>query len=265
MGVFSPTYAQKKYERQLVHDRVVINSPDSTVVTFVWPIQNREVKPQEDKVYYWFKADKVRTSRGGYGGKVLHGDYTVFYIDQNLKEKGRFSRGLKTGTWKSWYPNGELKEIVQWSGGQRHGVYKSYRSDHTMYRSGEYEEGQLLGKMKEYDEKGKLIVPPQKPKTKPTKLKKTKQGKANKRFLFFFKKKGKDSTATKKGGFALFKKKSKVVDTTGKAMKKKKLADKDCGDMPCPELDKKKKVPAKTRKTAAKKEEQAVPPLSKDQ
>ena len=148
--------AQHRLLKQLVHDRVVVNSPDSTVVAFVYP-HSEDVKAKEEKVYYWYKADKIRTTRGGFGGKLLHGEYTAFYIDQNLKEKGQFKKGLKKGAWKAWYPNGELKEVVKWKKGQRNGAFATYRSDNTLYRTGKYKDDQPKGKFQEYDEKGKAI------------------------------------------------------------------------------------------------------------
>src|SRR4051812_5239292 len=79
--------AQNEFLKQVVQDRITINSTDSTVVTYLWP-SKEEIKVDEEKVYYWYKANQIRTSRGGYAGELLHGNYTCYYIDQNLKQKG---------------------------------------------------------------------------------------------------------------------------------------------------------------------------------
>jgi hypothetical protein len=255
LGVFSSAQAQRKYLRQVVHDRVVVNSPDSTVVTYVWPVGNKEVEAEEEKVYYWYKADKVRTSRGGFGGKVLHGDYTSFYIDQNLKEKGKFVKGLKVGTWKAWYPNGELKEIMHWKKGQRNGSFITYRSDHTIYKTGKYKDDKLKGKVKEYDEAGKRV---RHKKAKTPKLKKT----SGRRFLFF-KRKAKDTTSAKTNK-KVPKTKKASLDSTNQAAKKavQPCKNQEGVEIPCPDFDKKKKVakPKKKKEPAAKKEENTFPP-----
>ncbi len=85
-----------------------------------------KLKPKIDRMYYWLKSMKVHTSRGAYEGKLLHGSYSAFYRNNNLKEKGQFKKGLKHGIWKTWYSNGELEAIVTWKNGMRQGITKTY-------------------------------------------------------------------------------------------------------------------------------------------
>lgn len=160
-----PVSGQRNLEKQVIHDRITLNSPDSTVVTYLWP-SKEEIPVDEDKIYYWYKANQIRISRGGYGGELLHGNYTSYYIDQNLQQKGEFKKGLKVGSWKSWYPNGERKEVSIWKNGQRNGKFMIYRPNGTLYQSGEYKKDKIKGKVTTYDESGKKLSVPKATKKK---------------------------------------------------------------------------------------------------
>jgi hypothetical protein len=68
-------------------------------------------------VYYWYSANQVHFTQGGYSGQLLNGVYTEYYQNKNLKQQGMFNRGLKDGVWKMWNKDGTLKEVVNWQEG----------------------------------------------------------------------------------------------------------------------------------------------------
>ena len=43
----------------------------------------------------------ILVTQGGYNGRLLNGDFRVFYPNKNLKENGNYQFGLKEGTWIS--------------------------------------------------------------------------------------------------------------------------------------------------------------------
>jgi len=67
--------------------------------------------------YYWYSANQLHVTQGGYGGQLLNGAFTEYYQNKNLKEQGSFKRGLKDGVWKSWNTDGTLKQVVKWEEG----------------------------------------------------------------------------------------------------------------------------------------------------
>jgi antitoxin component YwqK of YwqJK toxin-antitoxin module len=68
---------------------------------------NGKVKPREGYTYFWFGSNAIHETQGGFDGKLLHGEYKAFFLDNQLKEWGSFSNGLKTGEWKYWHTNGK--------------------------------------------------------------------------------------------------------------------------------------------------------------
>ncbi|MGL5890720.1 MAG: hypothetical protein ACRC3B_12585, partial [Bacteroidia bacterium] len=57
---------------------------------------NGKAKPREGYTYYWFASNSIQQTENGFDGKLLHGEYKAFYLNNALKESGEFSNGLKT-------------------------------------------------------------------------------------------------------------------------------------------------------------------------
>lgn len=114
-----------KAEKELVTNRVIVNSSDSTIYAEVWT-DAHTIKANQRKTYYWFKSGQIRNTRGGYDGKLLHGYYKSFYLDKNLKEAGSFKKGIKTGKWIRWYQNGEINQVAWWDNGLLDGKLITY-------------------------------------------------------------------------------------------------------------------------------------------
>jgi hypothetical protein len=106
-------------------DRLVADALDKrtivrndTVSIFYVAEEDRVIKVDISKNYYWFNKDTIIRTTGGFGGRVLNGDYKVYYPNKSLRESGQFRYGLKDGDWKKWNPDGSLQSIVRWKKGE---------------------------------------------------------------------------------------------------------------------------------------------------
>jgi len=98
-------------------DKVRIVQSDQTIVAELQPVSaNITAKPNLH--YYWYSANIIHETQGGFSGKLLDGLYTTYYPDKNLKEQGRFKKGLKNGLWKTWKEDGSLLSTIDW----KHGI-----------------------------------------------------------------------------------------------------------------------------------------------
>ena len=123
---------------------------------------------QNECTYYWIKAKQIHSSKGGYEGDLLHGEYTALYRNDALKEKGTYNKGLKVGEWKEWHLNGELKLISHYKKGFARGTFIYYNESGKIVRREYYKSGKLHGRQHVYNDtaetvlrykRGKLITP----------------------------------------------------------------------------------------------------------
>jgi antitoxin component YwqK of YwqJK toxin-antitoxin module len=121
----------------------------------ILPDENK-IRVDDDKYYYWFSANDIKTSRGGYDGKLLHGVYTEFYSNKNLKQKGEFKYGLKIGEWKSWNMAGEYEEIVNWKKGRKYGRFRMFNANGKVVKEGRYKDDILNGRIRAYMNDGTI-------------------------------------------------------------------------------------------------------------
>jgi len=107
-------YSQKLPDFGL--NKIRITQPDKIIVAEIEPISSKpSIKPSLS--YYWYSANTIHTSQGGFSGKLLNGLYTEYYTNKNLKEQGNFKKGLKDGVWKSWNEEGTLIAVTNWKHG----------------------------------------------------------------------------------------------------------------------------------------------------
>ncbi len=83
-------------------------------------------KYDPEKTYHWYKTQRVMTTQGGASGDLLHGDYSVSYDNKQLKQKGKFKKGLKTGHWSYWNEEGKLIKTEKWKCGELNGKMVLY-------------------------------------------------------------------------------------------------------------------------------------------
>nr|WP_068893384.1 hypothetical protein [Pedobacter panaciterrae] len=147
--------------------KVIVNHDDYTVVAYVRP--TNKIYVESDRLYYWFSTNLIKSTQGGYSGKLLNGRYQEFFLNKSMKEWGAFSAGLKTGKWKSWDEAGKLKEEYYWDSGKKNGIYSKYDSVGKVAEKGKYRNDLLNGKQTvfigdstqiTYFKKGKVIEKP---------------------------------------------------------------------------------------------------------
>lgn len=134
---------------------IYINAPDQSIRAHVLAEPVKE-QPDLSRTYYWYASNRIMETKGGFDGKLLHGEYALFYLNSNLKEKGIFKKGLKHGKWVSWYDNGQLKDITIWNNGKRDGMYRSFNELGQPVLEARFRNDELHGKLTSY-EKGKQL------------------------------------------------------------------------------------------------------------
>jgi hypothetical protein len=139
-------FAQKLPEIDALN-RVILNHKDSIIYAHLLPAEDgRKIHISDNYWYCWYAQHDIKETRGGFDGKVLHGEYTEFYGTKELKKKGYFKNGMKTGKWKSWYINGQLFEIAYYKHGLRNGKFYRYNELGTLVTEGKYRKGVLVVK-----------------------------------------------------------------------------------------------------------------------
>lgn len=189
LSIFSSVgFAQKKYEKHLINNEISINYPDSTVFAEVYHGE-KEIKPKIDRYYIWYRANDIKITKGGFDGRLIHGDYIVYYHDKSLKEKGKVNKGQKKGRWIRWYHNGEIYEIMHWKNGLQHGNFQTFDHKGKLESEGNHKNGKLHGNVLTYKNeilvsikkyKNGVFVEDVEIKEKEVKLKKDKKDKNNK-------------------------------------------------------------------------------------
>lgn len=135
--------------------QVYLNYPDQSIKANVLA-EPASISPEVDRTYYWYAFNKIMLTKGGFDGKLLHGNYAAFYLNSNLREKGTFRKGLKQGKWITWYENGSIKDITYYKNGARTGVYRSFDPEGNPVLEARFRNDELHGTMKTY-ENGKLL------------------------------------------------------------------------------------------------------------
>ncbi len=101
-------------------------------------VTDKNIKPKQDKTYYWFKGGAIHNTQGGTTGKLLNESFIKMYHSNQLAEQGAFKDGLKVGLWKTWYPNGIIETTQYWSDGSKTGAYSHYNDNGTLLEKGKY-------------------------------------------------------------------------------------------------------------------------------
>jgi len=147
-------YCQKT-SKQITHSETVKTDNGYAKINML-DQQKKKIKTRENLEYFWHLNDAIHTSIGGYGGKLLHGNYTAYYATNNIKEQGNFRYGLKSGSWKKWYTNGIINSVTLYKHGMKCGIYREYDEKGLLTLSAKYCNDKLQGKYLEYKD-GKLI------------------------------------------------------------------------------------------------------------
>ena len=66
-----------------INQRVILNFTDHVVYAEVLMVENK-VKVQDDLYYFWYSANDVKMTRGGFDGKLLH-DTSRYFVPLTVK------------------------------------------------------------------------------------------------------------------------------------------------------------------------------------
>jgi len=149
----SSTNAGSKKDKEI--HTININNKENTIKADVSSTKGKVVAV-DSLTYYWHAYNKIMETKGGFDGKLLNGNYTVFYINNNLKEKGKFKNGLKNGKWILWYDSGKIQEISCWKNGIKEGAYQSYDMTGQQVLDANFKSDKLEGIMISY-QSGKIL------------------------------------------------------------------------------------------------------------
>ena len=130
-------------------NKVRITRPEENIQLEIIPL-NHPPDADIDKTYYWYAANDVHQTRGGYSGQLLNGKYMGFFSNKNLKEQVLFTAGLPDGQWKQWYENGNLRAVISWKNGVKNGPYILYNEEGRKVEEGRYAQGLRHGKIAIY-------------------------------------------------------------------------------------------------------------------
>lgn len=83
---------------------------------------------EDDKEYYWYtEFSKIKSTKGGAGGQLLHGEYKFFDAQGNLIKNQNFKLGLEHGKGKVWDEKGNIIEISEKQEGEY--LYWKYKTE----------------------------------------------------------------------------------------------------------------------------------------
>lgn len=150
INAFSQSYVEPD---KLKSFNITVNYDDYTVKTQMLS-QVKKINVNNELTYLWYASQKIIETKGGYEGKLIHGKYTSFYLNNQLREKGLVKFGLKHKEWKYWYPDGKLKEIINWRNGKKSGVYLLYNDYGKLMAKSRFKNDKLHGKFYTYSANG---------------------------------------------------------------------------------------------------------------
>jgi hypothetical protein len=107
----------EKLTADVLNQRRIVRN--DTLFLFSVAPEEKLIKLVETKVYYWFNRDTILHTTGGFGGRLLNGEYKVYYPNKSLHESGWFFFGLKDGDWRTWNPDGSLLKVIHWKKGDQ--------------------------------------------------------------------------------------------------------------------------------------------------
>ncbi|WP_317897807.1 toxin-antitoxin system YwqK family antitoxin [Aurantibacillus circumpalustris] len=135
---------------------ITINFDDYTVKTQMLS-HAKDISVNNDRTYMWYAAQKIIETKGGYDGKLIHGTYRSFFLNNQLKEQGQIKYGLRNQEWKYWYADGKLKEVINWKKGVKKGSYYLYNDYGQLMAKGKFKEDKLNGWFYTYGPNGKFV------------------------------------------------------------------------------------------------------------
>ena len=95
-------------------------------------LKNPPITFDEGQVYTWYtEFSNVKSTKGGCGGNLLHGNYKLYDKEGNLKEDNNYYLGVKSGEFKTWDSIGNLQEIYKYNKGKC--IYHKFLNDNDQW------------------------------------------------------------------------------------------------------------------------------------
>lgn len=135
-----------KYSNALEVFNVCLTNPSS--ITF-----------KDDKEYFWYNSDfnRIKSTKGGCGGQLLHGKLKLYNEKGDLKADLNFNLGLRHGNGKQWDEEGNITETTHHTKGVcDYSKFKSENSDKCIEWNGEVLKKGSVKKV--YTSYGRLIT-----------------------------------------------------------------------------------------------------------
>ena len=81
-------------------------------------ITNPQLKFDDNQEYFWFtEFSKIKSTKGGAGGNLLHGNYKLYDEKGNLRQEKNYYLGLKDGKDNNWDSLGNITSIFKYKKG----------------------------------------------------------------------------------------------------------------------------------------------------
>jgi len=132
----------QKTDQRIFH--VVVNEDDYTR-DFNVIDKEKTLFVAANRDYHWYRSNKVLTTKGGQGGRLLHGEYKEYHLNKNLRSRGRMKKGLCVGHWKEWWPNGMVMASYRYRFGMKHGKQFNYDQEGYLIEINRYRRGWKQG------------------------------------------------------------------------------------------------------------------------
>jgi hypothetical protein len=144
-----------KLKRQAMNtSRITLSLGDSVQTFCLLAPEERLPQADLDRRYWWYGSGEVKSSQGGYSGRLLDGPYLLRTHEGDLLEEGQLTAGKRNGQWRGWYPGGALRGVRHYRAGQLHGPFEEYYPDGSLRREGRYRRGRLRGRVRVYESNG---------------------------------------------------------------------------------------------------------------
>ena len=89
---------------------------------------NPQITFEESREYYWYtEFSKIKSTKGGCGGQLLHGNYKFYDEDGNLMIDQNYVFGLEHGDGKKWDNEGNIVQITKHDRGEY--IYWKFKED----------------------------------------------------------------------------------------------------------------------------------------
>lgn len=89
---------------------------------------NCQTNFDDKKEYFWYtEFSKIKSTKGGSGGSLLHGNYKLYDEHGNLRQDKNYYLGLPDGSEKYWDSLGNITSITKYSKGVI--VYLKFQND----------------------------------------------------------------------------------------------------------------------------------------